>query len=196
MSEIEKRYPCTVDCQGTEVELCRLTSSDESDLLAFANALPVHDLLFLSRDIQEPKVVSAWIKSIKDGDIVSIVARKDNQIIGSTAIVTDKYTWSSHVGEIRVLVGENSRDIGLGRLLIQESFLVGLDIGLEKLTAQMTVDQDGAIKVFEEMGFRTEALLKDHVKDRDGEKHDIIILSHDVDRFYSQMQAYGLDEAF
>jgi hypothetical protein len=46
------------------------------------------------------------------------------------------------------------------------------------------------------MGFRTEALLKDHVKDRDGIKHDIIILSHDVDRLQAQMQAYGLDEAF
>jgi len=95
-----------------------------------------------------------------------------------------------------VLIGLDARDIGLGRQLIQESFLIGLDLGLEKLTARMTVDQDSAIKVFEEMGFRTEALLKDHVKDRDGIKHDIIILSHDVDRLQAQMQAYGLDEAF
>jgi RimJ/RimL family protein N-acetyltransferase len=196
LSGLEKRYPCTIDCQGTKVELSRLASADESELLAFANALPVHDLLFLSRDIQEPKVISAWLNSIENGDISSVVARTDDQIIGTTAIVTDKHTWSSHVGEIRVLVGANARDIGLGRLLIQESFLLGLDLGLEKLTAQMTVDQDAATKVFEEMGFRTEALLKDHVKDRDGVKHDIIILSHDVERFHAQMQAYGLDEAF
>ena len=196
MSGLEKRYPCTIDCQGTKVELSRLASTDESELQAFANALPVHDLLFLSRDIQEPKVVSAWVNSIENGDITSVVARLDDQIIGTTAIVTDKHTWSSHVGEIRVLVGANARDIGLGRLLIQESFLLGLDLGLEKLTAQMTVDQDAATKVFEEMGFRTEALLKDHVKDREGTKHDIIVLSHDVERFHAQMQAYGLDEAF
>jgi RimJ/RimL family protein N-acetyltransferase len=178
------------------VELSRLVSGDEADLLDFARALPVHDLLFLSRDIQEPKVISAWLKSIENGEIASVVARKDGQIIGTTAIVTNKHSWSSHVGEIRVLVGKSARDIGLGRLLIQESFLIGLDLGLEKLTAQMTVDQDGAIKVFEEMGFRTEALLKDHVKDREGTKHDLIILGHDVERFSAQMQAYGLDEAF
>jgi hypothetical protein len=45
------------------------------------------------------------------------------------------------------------------------------------------------------MGFRGEALLRDHVKDRSGTKHDLVILSHDVARFQSQMEAYGLGEA-
>lgn len=196
MSELTERYPCEIDCQGSEVTISLLRADDKSELLAFAAGLPTHDLLFLSRDIQEPRVIAAWIKSIEEGDIVSVVARKDGKITGTTAVVTDKHSWSSHVGELRVLIGLDARDIGLGRQLIQESFLIGLDLGLEKLTARMTVDQDSAIKVFEEMGFRTEALLKDHVKDRDGIKHDIIILSHDVDRLQAQMQAYGLDEAF
>ena len=60
----------------------------------------------------------------------------------------------------------------------------------------MTLDQDKAITVFEEMGFKTEALLRDHVKDRSGDKHDLLILSHDVAAVQSKMQAYGLDEAF
>jgi RimJ/RimL family protein N-acetyltransferase len=196
LSELTKRYPCEIDCQGSEVTISLLKPEDKSELLAFAGALPTHDLLFLSRDIQQPRVIAAWIKSIEEGEIVSVVARKDGEIAGTTAVVTDKHSWSSHVGELRVLIGLDSRDIGLGRQLIQESFLIGIDLGLEKLTARMTVDQDSAIKVFEEMGFRTEALLKDHVKDRDGIKHDIIILSHDVDRLQAQMQAYGLDEAF
>jgi RimJ/RimL family protein N-acetyltransferase len=49
--------------------------------------------------------------------------------------------------------------------------------------------------VFESMGFRGEALLRDHVKDRGGAKHDLVILSHDVARFQSQMDAYGMTEA-
>ena len=46
------------------------------------------------------------------------------------------------------------------------------------------------------MGFRSEALLRDHVRDREGVKHDLVILGHDVARFQAQMQAYGLTEAF
>jgi hypothetical protein len=59
----------------------------------------------------------------------------------------------------------------------------------------MTVDQRGAIAVFEGMGFRAEALLRDHVEDRDGNKHDLVILSHDVAKFQGQMAAYGLTSA-
>ena len=67
--------------------------------------------------------------------------------------------------------------------------------GSAKMVAQMTVDQRGAIGVFEGLGFRAEALLHDHVKDRDGRTHDIVILSHDVAKFQSQMAAYGVVQA-
>ena len=39
-------------------------------------------------------------------------------------------------------------------------------MGIEKRTAQMTVDQRGAIALFEGMGFRAEALLANQVRDR------------------------------
>ena len=74
--------------------------------------------------------------------------------------------------------------------------MIPLDLGLEKLTVRMTLDQDRAITVFEEMGFKSEALLKDHVKDRAGKNHDLLVLSHDVAGVQSKMQAYGMDEAF
>jgi hypothetical protein len=59
----------------------------------------------------------------------------------------------------------------------------------------MTADQEAASVVFETLGFRTEALLRDHVKDREGRKLDLLIMAHDVARFLAQMEAYGLAEA-
>ena len=108
----------------------------------------------------------------------------------------DRLSWSAHVGEMRILILPEARDTGLGREMIQESFLIGLSLGLEKLTVRMTLDQESAIAVFEEMGFKSEALFRNHVKDNLGDKHDLLIMSHDVEGFASQMQAYGMDEAF
>ena len=194
MSVLEGRYPRTVDVAGGEVRLALLSRDDETDLLAFAQSLPAHDLLFLRRDITHPKVLSAWLAEIDSGAIVSLVARQAGDIVGCTAVVTDELSFSPHVGELRVLVSRAVRDRGLGRLLIQESFLIALSRKLEKLVAQMTVDQKGAIAVFEEMGFQAEALLKQHVRDPEGTKHDLVVLSHDVERFQAQMEAYGLTE--
>lgn len=195
MSELTGRYPCEVELTDAVVELSLMSAADAKDIKEFANELPTHDLLFLSRDIQEPKVAAAWLKQIEAGDIVSVVARRAGKIVGTTAVVIDRHSFSAHVVELRVLVSPSARDIGLGRKLIQEAFLVGLDCGLEKLTARMTLDQDAAITVFEELGFKREAMLRDHVKDRDGKKHDLLIMSHDVDGFFAHMHVYGLDEA-
>ena len=74
--------------------------------------------------------------------------------------------------------------------------MVALTQGLEKLTAHMTPDQQAAMAVFEGMGFKPEALLRNHVRDHQGDKHDIVILSHDVAAFQAQMEQYGLNEAF
>jgi L-amino acid N-acyltransferase YncA len=194
MKAVKNRYPLTLDLGGQSVELALMSGEDRELTSSFAESLPPRDLLFLSRDIQEPKVVDAWMRQIEAGEIYSLIAKIDGEVAGTAAIVIDKLSFSAHVGELRVLVGEQARATGLGRRLIQEAFLIGVELGLEKLTARMTLDQDAAIKVFEEMGFRQEALFRDHVKDREGQKHDLMIMSQDVQGFMSQLQAYGLDE--
>ena len=189
-----RSYPRTVRLEDGAIEMRLMSAADEAPVLAFAQALPPHDLLFLRRDITRPKVVKAWVEGIERGSITSLLATRDGAIHGCATIVRDELSWSPHVAELRVVVSRDMRGKGLGRPLIQECFALALSMGLEKLMAQMTVDQAGAIAVFESLGFRGEALLRDHVKDRMGKTHDIAILSHDVARFHAQMAAYGVDE--
>lgn len=196
MSGLEQRYPRQIKLKDGLADLDLLQDPSAKDIHEFAVALPNMDLLFLNRNIQEPKVLKAWRESIARGDIVSVVARRDGKVLGTTAVVMDKMSWSAHVGELRVLILPEARETGLGRELIQESFLIGLAQGLEKLTVRMTLDQESAIAVFEEMGFKNEALFRDQVKDSHGDNHDLLIMSHNVAGFASQMQAYGMDEAF
>jgi RimJ/RimL family protein N-acetyltransferase len=188
-------YPRTIHGKAGDLELRYMTAADEAAVLAFARTLPDHDLLFLPRDIAQPKVLAAWIAQIERGLLTTLLASRSGTLVGCATIACEELAWSAHVGEIRVVVAADVRGEGIGRLLIQETFRIALELGLEKLIAQMTVDQRGAIAVFESMGFRGEALLRDHVKDRSGIKHDLVILSHDVARFQAQMEAYGASEA-
>ena len=191
----KRTYPRTIERPGGDVELRLMTPDDGAAVLAFAQKLSAHDLLFLRRDISQPKVVAAWTEATRAGRIVTVLATRGGAVLGCATIVRDELSWSRHVGELRVILEPASRGQGLGQTLTQECFALAIALGVEKLMAQMTVDQRGAIGVFEGLGFRAEALLHDHVKDRDGNTHDIVILSHDVARFQSQMAAYGLTEA-
>jgi RimJ/RimL family protein N-acetyltransferase len=192
----DHRLPRSLDLDGEAIELRAMSGADEAAVLAFAGAAPAHDLLFLARDITHPKVVKAWVREIEAGTISTVLARRGEAIVGCAAIIRDPLSWSGHVAEIRVVLLDSMRGKGLGRLLTEEAFATALGQGAEKITARMTLDQKGAIAVFEGLGFTLEAMLRDQVKDRDGRKHDLLILSHDVGRMSAHHEAYGLGEAF
>ena len=194
MSEA-RSYPRRVNTEAGEIEFHLMTRADEAAVLDFARALPTHDLLFLPRNISQPKVLSAWVNEIERGDIVSLLALKDSAVVGCGTLVRDSHSWSPHVGEIRMVVSLDVRGKGVGRALSQETFALALGAGLDKLTVQMTVDQRAAIALFESLGFKAEALLRDHVRDVDGRTHDIVVLGHKVAQVRARMEAYGLPGA-
>ena len=194
MSE-KRTYPRSVNLDAGAIEFRHMSQADEAAVLEFARGLPPHDLLFLPRNISEPKVLSAWIKEIERGAIVSLLAVKGGKVVGCGTVVRDPHSWSPHVGEIRNVVSPQVRGLGVGRALSQETVALALEMGLEKLIVQMTVDQVSAIALFEGMGFRGEALLREHVRDLDGNKHDIVVLGHNVAQVQAQLEAYGVAEA-
>jgi ribosomal protein S18 acetylase RimI-like enzyme len=195
MSLDMRTYPLHVATEAGDIEFRMMGPADEALVLEFARKLPAHDLLFLPRNIGEPKVLAAWIKEIERGSITSLLAVKSGSVVGCGTIVRDPLSWSPHVGEIRNVVASEVRGQGVGRALSQEVFALALGAGLEKLLVQMTVDQTGAIAIFEGLGFKAEALLRDHVQDKAGKKHDIVVLGHNVAQVRAQMEAYGLPGA-
>jgi RimJ/RimL family protein N-acetyltransferase len=196
MASGEKPLSETIDCGGTQVSLVPFEPGCRAAVAAFAAGLAPHDLLFLSRDIQNPKVVEAWLQSIADGDIDSLVAFDADAVVGTTAIVRDPHSWSAHVADVRLLIAASMRGKGLGRALLERAIRRAVELGATKLTARMTPDQRGAITLFEEAGFRGEALLRDHVRGPDGALHDLAILSLDVARHAGQHAMTGVDSAF
>ena len=195
MSTDIRSYPLHVATEAGDIEFRMMGPADEAAVLAFAQALPAHDLLFLPRNISEPRVLSAWVKEIERGAITSLLAVNDGKVVGCGTLVRDLHSWSPHVGEIRMVVSLDVRGQGVGRVLSQETFALALGAGLEKFSVQMTIDQRGAIALFESLGFKAEALLRDHVRDVDGKKHDIVVLGHNVTQVRAQMEAYGLPDA-
>jgi len=186
--------PTRLDLNGTNVSLRPMKDTDKQAVLAFAGTLPPHDLLFLARDIRQEKVVDAWIaQSGEDGSITTLLAVDDEgNIRGCLALVRDDLSWSPHVADVRILVGTDSRSMGLGRLLALHGVDRALADEVEKLTVRMTPDQDGAIRMFEELGFCPEAMLRDHVRDASGETNDILIMALRLDRYSATHAAYSL----
>lgn len=187
-------YPRTVTVGHSQITLRPIERSDADALVAFAVSVLPHDLLFLQRDIRNPKVVTAWIDQIERGQIRSLVALQNDRIVGCTALVRDELSWSPHVAEIRMVISDTLRGTGFGRVLAQEMVAAAVaEPGVQKLIVRMTPDQGAALAVFENMGFLPEALMRDHVRDASGETHDIAIMALNLDRLLARKQVFGLD---
>lgn len=180
---LSRKYPREARLQEGSATFRIMGPSDREAVLAFARALPPNDLLFLRLDITAPEGVEEWLGNIKAGRTITVLAEVAGAIAGYASVHHNEALWNRHVGELRVIVGSEHRRLGLGRRLTDEVFAIARDIGLQKITAQMTPDQKGARATFERLGFQPEALLADFVVDREGKARDLLIMTHDLAGF-------------
>ena len=182
------RFPREIKIAGgTVVSIRPMTAEHRGAVLAFADGLPEEDLLFLRIDITSPEVVDSWIKNIDAGLTFSLLAFQGDRVVGYASVHRDPARWTRRVGEIRINIVPELRGTGLGRNLIHEIFNLARGLDLKKLTAHMTVEQLQARAGFKQLGFVAEAILTDHVEDREGELHDLLIMSYDVEGLTDQL---------
>ena len=99
---------------GVALSLREMTSADRDAVLAFAQSLPPHDLLFLRRDITQPAELDAWLQDLAGGHLVTILAFDDGRPVGYATVQRDRDAWSSHVAELRVAVTSAGGAAGSG----------------------------------------------------------------------------------
>lgn len=187
-------YPKTVTLKdGRKVVIRPLEPRDEYTLKEFFLALPDEDRMFLREDVTKPEVVERFIRSLGEGTVYPLIAEYEGRIVGDATLHLNRYGWSRHVGQIRVVVAREFQRKGLGSALAKYIVRHAISLGLDKLVAEVVEDQTGAIRAFEKLGFAKEAVLKGHVKDIRGYKRDLVILANDVSHIWERMEALVAD---
>jgi GNAT superfamily N-acetyltransferase len=111
----------------------------------------------------------------------AILAVGPDGILGFSSVVHAPTPWTRHIAELRVVVVEAARGGGLGRELIVEAFRAAAQIAVQRMNAQMT--QQGAIRIFRELGLSPLAVLPDQVMNQDGTTFDLLMMHQDVTSF-------------
>jgi L-amino acid N-acyltransferase YncA len=179
-SASKRTYPWTTDIKKGQVTLRLMTPKDGKTMLAFTQSLPEEDLVFLTVDITQPGIVDRWAHSLESGRIKVVIAEANGQFVGYGSLSRSEPFWTRHLGEIQIAINPEYRGQGLGHILANEVYAIAQEQGLQKVIARMAAGQQGAVQVFESLGFRAEALLADYVMDREGRTHDLIVMSYDL----------------
>lgn len=186
-------YPKTCRIKdGTSVDLRLMTRDDLSRLWTFFKELPEGDRMFLKEDVTQ-EVIGSWINRLDYDAVLPILALVGDRVVGDATLHMQSHGWMRHVGEIRMVVAADYQRKGIGTLLARELFYNAIRRGLKKIEACAMENQHGAIKSLERLGFKKEAVLRDYVLDIKGNKHDLIILTHNAEELWKRMEDLIID---
>ena len=172
------------------MEIRQLEQRDGEDVKQFVARVPDGDRTFFKENVEDPEVLESWVRP----GTARAIAVDDERVLGYMAVVPLQ-GWSSHVGEVRVIVDPDARGRGIGRALARQAVLEALDLGLTKMVVEVVADQEATIGMFRSLGFDPEALLADHVRDQAGDLRDLMILSHSVEQSWASMNASGIADS-
>lgn len=167
-----------------------MTPGDQPAVNAFIEHVPRGEYLFWKEDVSKPEVIDGWRTR---GGCQVLIAFMGEEVAGLLAVIPG-LGWSSHVGELRLVVDPRWRGRGVGAELARAGLRFAVESGLAKLTTEVLADQDGVIGLFTQLGFAGEALLTDQVRDEDGRLHDMLVLAHPVVETWSSLATLGVGD--
>ena len=180
MSATARAYPWASQFGGWSVTFRFLRAEDQELFKNFIRSLPHKDNFYLLVDVRNEQAIERWMERVESGHTLSVIALENDRMIGYCNLHTNEPPWIRHVGEIRMSVAGAYRGRGLGRTLAHEVFALARARGLKKIWARMASSQEAAQKVFHSLGFHSEALLSDFVKNENGLTEDLVIMSYDA----------------
>lgn len=188
------RYPAEVTLRdGRTVALRPMTAEDGPSLLEFFRRLPEEDRLFLKDDVTRPEVVERFVRDLDYERIFPLLAEREGRIVGDATLHRTKFGWSTHVAAIRMVVARDFQRSGLATALARDLVRHAVNVGVDKMIAEVVDNQVGAKRAFAKLGFHEEAVLKGQVKDLHGVRRDLVIMANDVSHLWEAMEALVAD---
>jgi len=175
------QYPKSTELKdGGQLTIRPLRKEDEKALHKYFLRLLPEDRMCLRDDVTDPKVIESWIFDLDYDHVLPLVALNGDQIVANATLQFNPIGWTKHQGEIRITCDPEYRKKGLATILIENLMLIAADFGLEQLTAEMAPALDEAYFLFEKLGFKEAAVLKEFIKDFQGRHQDLVLMVKNI----------------
>lgn len=180
---VKRDFPWTDTSRPRSVTFRLMTEEDKGEVIQLAARQSDVDRAYLRSDLTNPKVLDEWIENIHRGRTVTVLAESDHRVVGYGSLHHDETKWTSHMGEIRLLVDKDMRGESIAKRLVVELFHIAREMKLDRVFCQIPADQARVRNLFEEIGFQPEAMLERWLLTPNGEFHDLLIMTRTMDDF-------------
>ena len=194
-------YPKRVQLQdGSEVWLRPLRPEDRDRLYAFFKLLPTRDRRYFKHDVSQREVITNWCQNIDYDNVLPILAvvKEDDheRVVADATLHTERHGWATHVARIRCVIAKEMRKKGLAIIMLREVYDRAVMRGIQKIQAEIRDDNTQAIALIKRLGFKKEAVFRNHAMDMQGKLHDMLIFYNDLSDLWQKMDDLNIDSDF
>lgn len=116
-----------------------------------------------------------WYYRQKEEDNVVVVSEINNTVVGQCMIEHIGWDAANHVGELGIIIAPAYRNIGIGRILIQEALNAAREKPFEKVSLSCFHTNIRALTLYKNMGFQRVGYRHQQFK-LDGTFYDEILM--------------------
>ncbi len=133
-------------------------------------------LVEFSRDTDEQARIIHYHSVQSNG--CYFVALYNQHVIGQVSILGGALLRTRHVGQLEIYLASEFRGLGLGRILMETALQwAKRNRSLRKVSLSVFPDNQGAVVLYQKLGFIQEACLKDEFVEVDNRTRDKLIMS-------------------
>jgi RimJ/RimL family protein N-acetyltransferase len=173
---------------GRQVTIRGIRPDDTDRSFAFFSELPEEDRRYLRVDVTRREVVEARARDVDAGRVVRLVAVAGDEIIADGSLEVAGHGWGENIAELRLIVARPYQRLGMGALLARELFFIAAERKVDRVVARVMGPQEGARQILRRLGFKDEFLIPAHVRDRNGNWQDLIIMRCNLEDLWVEME--------
>lgn len=175
---------------GTEVHIREITPDDIDRSYAFFLDLPEEDRAYLRVDVTDRDIVEMRIRHADAERVTRLVAVVGDRIVADGALELEAPGWKHQPAELRMIVAHDYQRRGLGMLMARELFFLATRRQIDEIIARYLAPQKAARRILHKLGFKKEAVLRDHAIDLNGRKQDMIIMHCNIEALWRKLETY------
>jgi GNAT superfamily N-acetyltransferase len=138
---------------------------------------PVEEVRFLKFDVRDPRWLENWLDGLNYRHVLPLVAvdLEQHRFLAGAFLKRGRHT-AGHIGEVQLFVPGPYRALGLDALFLEELITLARRADLHLLKAEVTVEDEPAIRTYRGRGFKIRAAMDDFFRDWNGVTHDVVLL--------------------
>lgn len=179
VKEIETHRDVVTLKDGVRVLIRPMVREDRQHLIEFYSGVGDDDLRIMRHNVRDQNLINSWCDNLDYEKVLPLLAFVKDRIVGSASLYFFEGP-KRHIAEYRLFLSKDFRKRGLGMKMTRALIDLARKQNIRIVVGEVIAEQTKVVRAFEQLGFKSMALLEDFFMFPDGDTCDVSYLVYNL----------------